>query len=312
MNSFQQIVSQVAALGLKTLTDSNPALSAVTFAPDTMGQQIVYGSAVKIRVPVRKTSAVFDPAVGIVDQDTEYERFSVTIDKAIQCSFNINLGEASSETRLQEIVTDAAGILAESVGRKVVEDILLAASDATYFPLQKVVAIGNGDYDTAVSLEERLDDQLLFSNRNLVVNSALYGEFLGDERVITSNKNSGATTIRTGVLTDIAGFVVSKSTSLKNILSGFRGFATDGSGIAFVPMIPVDLQQAFNLPKVADTYIYTDPNTNISIYFQGWFDPKLVKTRVVAILFYGIGKCRRNGITRIVATGSDVTTIDES
>lgn len=306
MNNLESVLTQVLALGIKHTREKNPALSAFTFAPDTQGQQVVYGGSVIVRVPVLKEAVNFDPTVGLVDQDTNYVAYPVTINQAIQVNFNLNLGEAQSDTKLQQLIADAAIVVSQSLGDGIVNRLLAASNDPTYFPLQKEITVGNGDYDKVVELSEILDDQKLFGDRTLVANSKMYGELLLDDRVIQSNTNSGTTSLRNGVLTDIAGFSVAKSTGIKG-LANLRGIATDKSALALVSMIPVDLQSAFNLPKVADTGIYTEPETGVSMYWQAWFDPKAVKARISALLFFGIGKMRPEGLVRIVETGGDVT-----
>ena len=303
MNTFQNVLAQILALGLSALKDQVPAVNAFTFNPDLQGQKVTFGSTISVRVATMKDAEDFDPAVGFDGQATAYEKFPVTIDKAKKVEFEINLAEASADANLQQIVQDSAAIVTQSLGLAITKALLAEAGDATNFEYQKVIDTTSGDYDDIVSIGTGLDNALAFGPRTLLVNPTLYGEFLGDDRVIASNTNSGATTMRSGVLTDIAGFTVAKTTGLP---AGCRGIATNKSALCFVPLIPVDMQSTFNLPKVAETGIYTDESTGISMYWQAWFDPNKVKARVAALLFFGVGVCREDALIRIVKAGEDV------
>lgn len=309
MNEFQNNLRLVFAQGLSKLKDQNPALSAITFAPDLQGQKVQFGGAVRIRVPVMKEADDFDPEVGFEGGNTTYEKFDVTIDQAKKVEFEINMGEASADTNLEQVISDAADVLAASLGQSITNSVIAAANDAVAFPLQMTIAAPDFDYDPIVSLGVAMDNNLAFGARSIVVNPTAYGEALTDDRVIAANANAGSTATRTGVLTDIAGFNIAKSTGVTKAGANFRGMALNKSALAFVPLIPVDLQNVAKLPKVADCGVYTDPETGISMYWQAWFDANKVKARIAALLFYGVGACRKEGLIRITNTGTNVLTV---
>ena len=303
-NNLQNTMNAVLATAFGMIVERNPSLAAITVAPDLQGQRPVVDGSVVIRVPLTKAAVDFDPAVGLVDQDTAFGKYTVTINKKKQANFNINVVEVGSDQNAQEVITLAAEEIANAIGVAVMTDVFAAAADATYFPYQKVIAIGDGSYEDMVALDGILDDATAYGDRVAVTNTSLYGELLLDERVIQSNTNAGSDAIQTAELTDVAGFTIAKAARLKTATA--RGFATNGYGLAFVPVLPVDLQTEFNLPKNAEIGVYTDPTTGISMFWQAWYDPQKVKARISALLFYGIGKLRPEALVRLVSTGSDV------
>jgi hypothetical protein len=312
MNDFQNTLRQVFANGLSKLVDKNPALSAITFAPDLQGQQVQFGGSVRIRVPIMKEADDFDPEVGFEGQATTYEKFDVTINQSKKVEFVINMGEASADANLAKIISDASEVVAASLGQSIMNSIIATANNAVAFPLQKTIAAPDFDYDQIVALGVAMDENLAFGERSIVINPTAYGEALLDDRVIASNANAGSNATRTGVLTDIAGFNVAKSTGVTKAGANFRGAALNKSALAFVPLIPIDLQAAAKLPKVAECGVYTDTETGISMYWQAWFDANKVKARIAAVLFYGVGACRKEGLIRITSAGADVLTVPEA
>ena len=306
MNDFQNTLRQVFANGLSKLMDKNPALASITFAPDLQGQQVQFGGSVRIRVPVMKEADDFDPEVGFDGQATTYEKFDVTINQSKKVEFEINMGEASADADLPRIISEASEVVSSSLGQSVMNAIIATANNAVAFPLQKTIAAPDFDYDQIVGLGVAMDNNLAFGERSIVINPTGYGEALLDDRVIASNTNAGSNATQTGALTDIAGFTIAKSTGVTKAGANFRGMALNKSAIAFVPLIPIDLQAAAKLPKVAECGVYTDAATGISMYWQAWFDTNKVKARIAAVIFYGVGACRKDGLIRITNAGADV------
>jgi hypothetical protein len=299
-NSFTNLTHTVlAAKALEAFRERLLPLTA--FATDFSAEAAQRGDKVKVAY-VSASDAAADFAGTYTVQDADMEGLDITIDKHKFVSWGLTDKEISTQPMLN--LERFAMQKGYQLAKAVFQDVLSLVTAANYGDDE--IASGTGDKLTSSATNFDSDDVIDIGTacdtdgwpdafRSLILAPAYYGNLLKDGDLKDASASGTTGPVQRGMLPDVAGFAVHKTSLIPGNSENLVGFAAHPDAILCA--------MRYLAPQAGHGYAnaqpLTDADTGVTIGFREWYDNDTGTMKRVLECVYGYRKGNALGIKRI-------------
>lgn len=242
--------------------------------------------------------AVNDFGTGAVDTaDTDVP---ITLNQFKEVQYSFTPQEYSKTDR--NLIAERAQPMAIAIADHMVAALAGLWLNANY--TNKTTKASAWDYDHLVDMRTALNSRGATPiRRSYVCNPTVYGSLLKDATIIDASKNpSGASSIPTGILNNVAGFeYITEFTNFPGNSENLVAVAMSPDACALAMRVPRDPREL--LPGVqfpGRMALVTNPENGMTVMVNEWIDPSTLKANTRLVWMYGVAKAKTANLQRIV------------
>lgn len=273
--------------GLKVLF---PQLFTFGFAPTS--QPVDFNQQVVARIPTKPSVAAYDPdSGGYQVGNAATTDVPVTLNKHKSVGLEFNAEEISGTKR--NLVQEQISLAAFALGEAIFAD-MLALLTTTNFTAESVEAVADCDYDTLQAINGVLNGRgVMPFGRNGLVNTAVAGEFVTDNRLISKDYRAevGGADMAYRQFSRVGGFNnVFEYPSLPDNSESLIGFFGTKDALALVTGVPKDpaFAESLGVPIPGKIELVTEPVSGITFMHRYHYSMQAAKLQMQIVAMWGV------------------------
>ena len=283
----------IAQKTLTTLLAEFPALSKIS--TNFTDQPLLFGQSLKVDIVTARTAIAYSTTNGYVPSDAAITQATVTLNTHVHDTYYVNDQDATSTN--VNLVNRFARASAYAIGSKVMADLMALVLNANYAN-SSTVAIGSFDRAALIDVNTQLDLRSVSSmDRFALLYPSYYGALLKDTTAVSNNTNPESNAIASGVLSDIDGTMVMRTSTVPGNSENLTGFVAVPEALAMATTIPAAPPEGIPLAGIANTV--TDPDSGLSVQVREWYDFNLGRHYRNTVLMYGVAVGNAAALQRI-------------
>ncbi len=296
-NSFGTLNGLVIAQRtLTTLLAKFPLLSKIS--TNFNNEPLLFGQTLLVNLVAPRTASNYSTVNGYVPTDGAISQVPVVINQHVHDTYQVNDQEASSTN--EDLIQKQANVSAYALGRAIYNYLMALVIEAN-FPNYTVVATpGAMNRSTLIDINQVLDDRFVADlDRFALLNTQYYAGIKKDTVVVSNNQNPAAgTAISSGILPDVDGTMVMKTSAIPNNGQSLVGIVGVAEALALATTIPSAPPK--DLPVGGRVSVVSDTNSGVSMQLREWYNFDLGQTRRTSTLMFGGAVGNAATIQRIV------------